>query len=503
MSERGDNNAIMAQLLLLGTNFLNFVGHFAWVGTEGSVEAVQVTEWDEPQAVIGSFLHQRAYPKWYQEHLSRERELRALPQGVQEGELAWQRGLRRLFQGAAIGGINDGRYGHHAGEVGCLQLRGEYLFVAQGKRGMQAYDVANIANKGFSERFVTAPFSPLGQDTHVASEDATCIALPTNQPMRPELNRRNALRVANQEQRIHDIYSYVAITDSVEGLILVDIETLSNFEPRDNFLERTVTFNPDGVLDGARYAHFVGHRLYVSARRGIVVVNVDEPLEPEIDAIIPLVNPRASMQQFRYLFAVDDEGFKVVDITQPERPRVVEEATIPLADARRVFVARTYAYIAGGSEGLVVVDVERPEAPEIAMRFDGEGKLRDARDVIVGTTNASLFAYVADARTGLAVVQLTSPELQPKLYGFSPKPNPRLIAWRKLPEPATALSRPLERDRAVDESGNQIAVFGRIGSRPFDLEEMQRLYLEDGELWTVDDRLRAPADGVSCAVESR
>ena len=56
LSADNDNNAIMAQLLLLGTNFVNFVGFNAYVGTEDSVAAVQVTEWDEPQAVIGSAL---------------------------------------------------------------------------------------------------------------------------------------------------------------------------------------------------------------------------------------------------------------------------------------------------------------------------------------------------------------------------------------------------------------------------------------------------------------
>ena len=55
----------MAQLLLHGTNFVNFVGYNAWVGGAGGVEAVQVTEWDEPQAVIGSYLQRYAYPDWY------------------------------------------------------------------------------------------------------------------------------------------------------------------------------------------------------------------------------------------------------------------------------------------------------------------------------------------------------------------------------------------------------------------------------------------------------
>jgi hypothetical protein len=53
--------------------------------------------------------------------------------------------------------------------------------------------------------------------------------------------------------------------------------------------------------------------------------------------------------------------------------------------------------------------------------------------------------------------------------------------------PALAVSRGVDRDRAVDESGNQLSVFGRRGSRPFNLEEMQRLYLRKGELYTVSD----------------
>src|ERR1700730_6711767 len=61
ISEQNDNNAIMAQLLLLGTNFVNFVGYNAWVGEESDIEGVPGAEWAEPQAVIGSHLHRHAY----------------------------------------------------------------------------------------------------------------------------------------------------------------------------------------------------------------------------------------------------------------------------------------------------------------------------------------------------------------------------------------------------------------------------------------------------------
>ncbi|MBW8910961.1 MAG: hypothetical protein JF564_03495, partial [Sphingomonas sp.] len=85
-------------------------------------------------------------------------------------------------------------------------------------------------------------------------------------------------------------------------------------------------------------------------------------------------------------------------------------------------------------------------------------------------------------------IQLTSPDSQPNFYGFSPEPKPELIAWAKTPSPALALSKGLDRDRAVDESGNQIAIFGRVGSRPFLRSEMEKLFLNSrGVPWKVTD----------------
>ena len=35
----------------------------------------ELTEWDEPQAVIGSFLHRYAYPDWFKQHQDHNQEL--------------------------------------------------------------------------------------------------------------------------------------------------------------------------------------------------------------------------------------------------------------------------------------------------------------------------------------------------------------------------------------------------------------------------------------------
>ena len=95
---------------------------------------------------------------------------------------------------------------------------------------------------------------------------------------------------------------------------------------------------------------------------------------------------------------------------------------------------------------------------------------------------------------GLAVVQLTSPETVPGYLGFSPRPEPRLIATRRTRGPAVALSKGLDRDRAADESGHQVSVFNRLGARPFNADEMRRLYLRSGRLYTVTDDPPGPPE---------
>jgi hypothetical protein len=194
--------------------------------------------------------------------------------------------------------------------------------------------------------------------------------------------------------------------------------------------------------------------------------------------------------QFRYLWVTDAEGVKLFDITSLRNPVAVPEGTVPLADARRIYIARTYAYVAAKGDGLVILNVTNPRAPKVYQRVTLDGTLNDAEDVIVGTTNASLFAYVADGKNGVKVLQLTSPESQRGFYGFSPAPMPELIAWAKTPTPAIAMSKGLDRDRAVDETGGQMAVFGRLGSRPFTREEMERMFMtRSGVPWKVTDEV--------------
>src|SRR5258707_15113361 len=121
----------------------------------------------------------------------------------------------------------------------------------------------------------------------------------------------------------------------------------------------------------------------------------------------------------------------------------------------------------------------------------------DVNDVKIGMVAGSAFAFVADGYNGLRILQMVSPWDDPAHFsGFSPRPTPKLIATAKTKGPALAISKGIDRDRAVDESGNQISVFGRRGARPLNKGETQMLYLRDGKLYTVEDE---PAPSTSAS----
>jgi hypothetical protein len=460
VSKAGDNNAWMAQLLMQGTNLVNFMGRFVYVA-EGSkgFDAVTVAERDDPPAIFGSDLHKIVYPKDYEEFVEKH---------------------KREIEEA------DHKAAGRGEEVLDLQLRGEYLYAAIGKGGFRIYDVANVDNKNFSEKINSAPVSPLGQRFYVKTKYATSVGSPSTLAVDPLRSRDPR----NEEQPIALFYGFLYVTDLEEGLVIIGepdlkakspgVLTLLDGNPANNFLKKALSFNPGGALNGARRITIAGHYAYIVCKKGLAVVDISNPLEPKITAEIgapQLVEPKGVGVQFRYAFVVDKEGLKVLDTTDLAHPKFVEGAKVPLEDARNVYVARTYAYVAGGKQGLVIVDVEHPERPKLEMVFNEKGEINDTYDVKLSMVNASAFAYLADGKNGMKVVQIFSPNTQPNFQGFSPKPTPKVIAEFKTKGPALAISKGIDRDRGVDESGNQLTVFNRRGSRPFKQDEAQKMYI--------------------------
>jgi len=483
LSKDNDNNAWVASLLGFGTGTVNFFGRYAYLGAgQDGLYGVVWTEQDEPQSALGSHLHKLAYPGNFKKHTE-----------ANKGEL-------------------KEAHHHHAREILDLTLRGEYLYTANGADGFEVFDVANIDNKGFSERIVTSPVSPTGQRTYIRTKYATSVTLPSTLGIDPtrlpyptnslvEIDPKNQpgklveIYTGNEEQKISLIYAWVFVTDREEGLVMATVATLVDGNPDNNFLDKdlkVIRYNPDGKLTGAMHSFMAGTNLYVVGAKGLFVLGLSntELAEPKLlgELTEGLKGPKHIAVQFQYAFVCDEEGLKVIDISNSSRPKLVPGATVPLKQAGRLYVARTYAYVPNGAEGLAIIDIENPERPKLDQMFDAGGALNDARAVQIGSINASMFALVADGKNGLRVLQMISPDTVPGHMGFSPKPNPKLIATYRTHGEAVAVSRGLDRDRVVDETGNQTVVFGRRGSRPFNLDEMQKFIRHaDGTPYRVED----------------
>src|SRR5205823_11811821 len=104
---------------------------------------------------------------------------------------------------------------HGGHDIQDVVLRGEYLYTANGRGGFEVFDVANIDQKGFSERIVSTPVSPLGQRTRINTKDATSVALPSTLALDPARVRIPE----NEEQPIDMFYAFAYVSDRVEGLV--------------------------------------------------------------------------------------------------------------------------------------------------------------------------------------------------------------------------------------------------------------------------------------------
>ena len=525
VNQANNNNAVMAHLAVQGTKAANFIGRYAFVAAgDDGVDAVIVSERREPQAVFGSTLHRLAYPQEYKKFVD---------------------GGRKIKESYGRHGIGNETLSIHA--------RGEYLYVANGAGGLNVYDISRIDDKLFSQRISTSIVSPIGQRLYVDTKYATAVASPTTLGVDPtasvyyltktplshhyrqhyEENQEGPYRVnwkwANNwrykgnaggepmtdPQIIAPLYAFLYVTDKYEGLIMTLAATLLDGDPENNFLKRQEfgdgkdAWNPDGVLDGAVNIKVAGNYAYICADRGVVVVDIsklDEHLRPvpRVVKILPANKPTSVAVQFRYAFFTDADGLKVVDLTDPENPQIVEGATLRMTEAKSVYISRTYAFVAAGSNGLAIVDVETPTQPKAfpwlpGLFFTGDGKINDTHDVKIGWTNNSMFAYVADGDNGLHVVQCLSYEDGPGIYGFAPPLAPKLIGTKKVGGDALAVSEGIDRDRAVDESGNQLTVFGRRGARPFNAQEIRKLYIssQTGEFYTVTNAPATPPVAVT------
>ena len=369
--------------------------------------------------------------------------------------------------------------------------------VAEGRRRLPGLRRREPSpTRAYRRRIITAPFSPLGpRHSRQLRKNATCVALPTNQPIHPHAQPGRADARGQPGAAVPSDLQLRVHHRREEGLILVDVEHAGG--------RRAAQQLPDAGTDlesrrRARRARGTSpspaRTLYIATDAGWSWSIMDDPL-PQAGA-----GDGAAQGRTRH-------GAAVPLPVRHRRRGPARSSTSPIrAQPRLVEGARRAARrTPTGSSWRAPMLTSRP-APRawrsstssarrpgvLHERSPRTARITDARDVIVGTTNASLFAYVADGeeRPQGAAADLAGHPAE--VLRLQPRAQARADRELQTKRPGAALSKGLERDRAVDETGHQMAVFGRLGSRPFNREEMQRLYLDAaGKPWFVTDEVNA------------
>jgi hypothetical protein len=107
--------------------------------------------------------------------------------------------------------------------------------------------------------------------------------------------------------------------------------------------------------------------------------------------------------------ACEQMGLQIINLAQPVDSLALVGWIDTPSNARHVYALHDYAYVADGRGGLVIVDVTDIENPAIVSQFDTP---EYANAVFVANERA----YVADGDGGLQVIDVSIPS-QPEFYG--------------------------------------------------------------------------------------
>ncbi|MBI2194501.1 MAG: hypothetical protein HYU36_21190 [Planctomycetes bacterium] len=167
-----------------------------------------------------------------------------------------------------------------------------------------------------------------------------------------------------------------------------------------------------------------GDFLYVACGRGgVMVFDVADPSSPKLIGHSPTRGyARKVCLEGDTLFVAElGDGLTAVSVSDPKNPMVIGSWHQGVGVVQDVFVLGNYAYLASDNFGLEVLAIDNPTQPALASSLKLEDD-RCANDSLVDRCNPrgirvqSGFAYLANGRAGLAVIDVSNPR------------NPRMVS---------------------------------------------------------------------------
>ena len=244
-----------------------------------------------------------------------------------------------------------------------IDVSGDFAYVANGQAGLQ---IINISNP---------------ESTYIEGE---------------YLTSRSAQGIA-----VRDSFAYLVLS-SEKGLLVLNINdpsypSLIGEDP--GYTEYNVIAPPDTFY------------IYIAAHDFFIIENCSIPTLPYYDQRISTSGIARGIfvsDSLAYL-ACEQMGLYIYYAVRPDSEVPLLGSIDTPSNARDVYVAGDYAYVADGRAGLVIIDVNDSQNPKISSVYDTPGY---ANDIFVSGN----YAYIADAEAGLQVIDISNPE-NPIYYG--------------------------------------------------------------------------------------
>ena len=200
---------------------------------------------------------------------------------------------------------------------------------------------------------------------------------------------------------VRDTFAYCAVLHNDGGVRIINVADPSQpfFVGQDNW------YYGYGVAAPGNDTMFV----YVAGGYWFVVEDVRDPIYPTYVRRFSYAGDFRGVcviDSIAYL-ACEQMGVLIYNLASPDTVPVGQIDTP--SNARNIAVVGNYAYVADGRSGVAIIDVSGIENPRLVTIFDTP---EYANDVFV----IDDYAYVADGEGGLQIIDVGDPQ-QPFLYG--------------------------------------------------------------------------------------
>ncbi len=298
------------------------------------------------------------------------------------------------------------------GEMHNVDVSGNYAYAADYYAGLRIFDVSDPDSPtqiSVTSTYGNAVDVMVWHDrAYIADWIAGFTAVNVSDPQTPTLCAHYDVAGQARDIFVRDTIAFLA--DGDNGLVILDVSN-----PR--FPEKISSYDTPGTANGV----FVdGELAYVtdgdSGVRIISVQDLENPVEiGHFDTSNALFSANSIVVRDGYAYVAYGYGkFVVLDVSNPQHPRVVARVRQIANGASGVFVSGNFAYVTTSVEPAMfyVIDISHPSNPQVigSLTIWGDGK----SDVVVRDT----LAYVATP-DGFNIIDVSDPTA-PRLLSTMP-----------------------------------------------------------------------------------